>query len=923
MLRRNIKPALAFVVLSMFAPLPLHAGGLPEICGDIGPDVVNLLNRYAAADAANFCVRAMTLAETRCFRQRDQVIQQANFISRRYNLAPVIPGCQPPVLLAAAPPPAYVPPPVLASGAREAVSHASLFGGWWWGLALLPLAGLGFIGGGGGGDDTTSTTATNIPDEFNAQYTLSIIGAKTAYQRGFTGKGVKVALIDTGMDTDNSEFAGRVVDSFNFTNNTAGNSNGANPHGTEVAGILAASRNFHGMHGVAYDANIMSLQVFDDNNQPLNSGGQLSTFAPAINYAVSHGAAVINGSYGPDKNWHDNSKFFGYQIIRNNDLLDGAAYLAAAQAGKILVFPAGDYYGLYPDVAANPTGPGFLPFISPSHNSITGVANGAYRAQGGGTVTADFSGMIGKTIVVVSTDRNNVISSFSNRCGVAAAWCMAAPGENIFTTAPNENYTTVTGTSFAAPQVAGAAAILKQEFPNLSADQIVNILLTTATDLGATGVDAIYGHGLLNLAKATAPIGSNGIALTNSVSGASVSLQSSSLSFSPAFGIAISDKLNTQDIAFLDSYERAYQMPLSNLVRVGNNGFQASDAVFSFGKDEDRTELDVSDSMKVSFTNETSTTNDKMTTGKPQEAGATNVDIKAFSLTSSLSKATTASVHYKDPNALTLGFSDSDRARMNRSINKSAMQNPYAAFATNDGYASIIETEAFGGNVKVAGFFGRENVMEGTNGDAGRNFGSQAELGYNLGGGNKLSFLGGALMENGGVLGSVGSGAFAFGEGTMTVYTGIGGSFNLGSKTTLRGAAYAGYTKPSLSDASLITGMSDLITSSFNIGVEHKDAMSKGDSLSFGIAQPIRVESGNMQFNVPYARDAESDTLYTSNLTQDFGKQGREIDFELNYSVPVEENKSSFSFGALYRKDAGHEAGNNDILGVVRYTNKF
>ncbi|HVY12625.1 MAG TPA: hypothetical protein VHB73_03570, partial [Alphaproteobacteria bacterium] len=297
---------------------------------------------------------------------------------------------------------------------------------------------------------------------------------------------------------------------------------------------------------------------------------------------------------------------------------------------------------------------------------------------------------------------------------------------------------------------------------------------------------------------------------------------------------------------------------------------------------------------------------------------ADDMNLRAFVVTDTLSKSMSASVHYKDPAAFALGFSEADRARMERDLVKRNLENPYASFAAGNGYASTIETDSLGGTLRISGFFGHE----GQDSDA-KNFGSQAELSYGLGQGSKAGFLFGALFEDNSVLGSVGSGAFALGKGTMTVYSGFGATYQLDEKTSLRGAAYAGWTKPSLADNSLITNMSNLITTSFNMGLERHEVARKNDVLSFGISQPIRVENGSMQFNLPYARDAETDSVYSTNLTQDFGKQGREIDLEANYAFPLEDENTTFSFGALYRHDAGHEAGNNDMLGVLRVTKKF
>jgi subtilisin family serine protease len=902
MIRNRISTALAATFLTL-APLSVQAGGLVDRCPPLGQDVIALLQRYAATDPANYCVRAMTLAQTNCRPQ--EVVAAANNIGQQYRLPPVVPGCQPPVLMSA------IPLPLIATLATETVTSAGMSG--WWLAGLAPLGGIGFIDGGGEDGDKT-TTATNIDDEYNAQYGLTTVKAKKAYQRGYTGQGVVVALIDTGVDTSHPEFAGRIAagGGYDFVNNQQGmpDASELNPHGTEVAGVLGANRNFNGMHGVAYDVTIDPLRVFDEN------GNAIANFVGAINYAVSHGDDIINGSYGPDTAWHEYSQDVGHQVIIGADLLEGAAYVNAVQQGAILIFPAGNDYLTAPDIAVNPTGPGFLPFISSANKNITSAQGGAYRDVNGNVINADFSAMEDATIVVVGTDANGNILNYSNRCGVAKNWCMAAPADSILTTAPNGQYATVDGTSFAAPHVAGAAAILKQAFPSLTNEQIVDLLLTTATDIGAPGIDVVYGHGLLNLDAATAPQGGNNVTM-GYVGGPSASLQDTSLVFGPAFGLQASAFLASKELAFLDGYDRAYTTSLNGIVRASQSGFDTDDAVFGYGKPEERDEYKLNDNLKVGFVMDGNGSDARLTGDAPRDQKDSSINLKSFALNSSVTESTSASVHYKDSVALSVGFTESDRGRVDQAINKRSLKNPYAALADN-GYATIVETEGLGGTVRVAGFFGRE----GTDENAGRIFGSHAEATYGIGTQSTASFSFGTVMEDGYVLGSKGEGAFAFGSGTSTMYSGIGASFQLDGDTTLRGTAYVGYTNPSLSDNSLITGMSSLITTAFNASLEHKNLNQEGDVLTLGISQPLRVENGSMQINLPYARDASSNAVYSNSFTQDVGAEGREIDVEASYAFPLDE-QSALSIGSLYRHNAGHQLNVTDLLGVVRYTKKF
>ncbi len=114
------------------------------------------------------------------------------------------------------------------------------------------------------------------------------------------------------------------------------------------------------------------------------------------------------------------------------------------------------------------------------------------------------------------------------------------------------------GTSFSAPAVSGAVALLAQAFPTLSSAQIVDLLLRTATDLGAAGTDAIYGRGELNLARAFAPVGS----LSLSVTAEAVSLTDNA-TLSGAMGDAGAAKLGAR---IKDDYAREFAVDLTGTI---------------------------------------------------------------------------------------------------------------------------------------------------------------------------------------------------------------------------------------------------------------------------------------------------------------------------------------------------------------------
>lgn len=380
------------------------------------------------------------------------------------------------------------------------------------------------------------------PDaEYLRNWGLEMINALPAYQRGFTGKGVTVAVIDSGLNIYHPEFANRISPALkNFgesltpydVSDVAANGM-VQGHGTHVSGIIAAARDGVGMHGVAYDATILPLRAIikgDKADFP---------YLEAMDYAAEAGAGVLNGSFGPpagpDKYVFDPNNPKGsfiknpnytqlpYQPIYGPQLANLQYMLlkSVAEADVVMVFAAGNSFENQPVASAIPVGFGMYPLITPQN-----TASGMYKfihdltdmndektyrftdPADPSVADLDFSDLKGSIIAVVAVGPDKEIAAYSNHCGAAAEWCLAAPGGNdatrkdpdrqIYSTLP-EGYGAYQGTSMAAPHVSGAAAVVRQAFPYMTARQVIETILTTATDIGPA---EIYGKGLLNLGEA-------------------------------------------------------------------------------------------------------------------------------------------------------------------------------------------------------------------------------------------------------------------------------------------------------------------------------------------------------------------------------------------------------------------------------------
>ncbi|GGE87280.1 hypothetical protein GCM10011404_20120 [Sphingomonas prati] len=345
--------------------------------------------------------------------------------------------------------------------------------------------------------------------------------AATAYDRGVTGSGVIAGIIDSGINTTGSEFAGRISAASADLVGARGIQD-ENGHGTAVAGVLGAARNDVGGLGMAYGATLLVLRTDAAGSCTTEDGCTHSDVAIArgIDTAVQNRARVINISLGGDE--------AGSATFR-------AAVGRATAAGVVIVLSAGN------DPTADP-------------EAFALVAN-----------TAEARGLV---VIAGASGADGEIASFSARSGTGSAHYLLALGERVRSVDQTGEAFLYSGTSFSAPLISGAVALLAQAFPNLSGQQIVDILYASATDLGAGGIDAVNGRGRLNLTSAFQPIGATALAGT----GMAVAQAGNAL-LSPAMGDAGLRGSSSTGAVMLDGYQRAFTIDLARtLTRAAPEG---------------------------------------------------------------------------------------------------------------------------------------------------------------------------------------------------------------------------------------------------------------------------------------------------------------------------------------------------------------
>ena len=306
------------------------------------------------------------------------------------------------------------------------------------------------------------------------------------------GGGVIIGFIDSGINKQHEAFALKSKNSVvkRFRNGAVNEDHQESSHGTAVASIAA------GRYGLASSAKIKMFAI------PLRSGTDYEPITlnqlAAKDYKDSrvlknaftnHNLDILNLSFG-SQGTIDN---YTEQDLRTHYRRTIRWLAQAKQQDKtILVWAAGNA-GAYPDASSS------------SPEVLAGLV-------------ARISELQGHSLAVVSVDNNGLISNFSNRCGIAAEFCIAAPGGSMIVADKGNNiWSLKAGTSLAAPYVSGSLALLKQLFrAQLSNTQLVSRILTTANDDGVYANTSIYGHGLLDLGAASNPWGFTSFRSTHS-----------------------------------------------------------------------------------------------------------------------------------------------------------------------------------------------------------------------------------------------------------------------------------------------------------------------------------------------------------------------------------------------------------------------
>lgn len=767
------------------------------------------------------------------------------------------------------------------------------------GVAILLLVGLLFSGcGGGGGGGGVPPPNPNPPDEEErerlpmeeameeeeptppspppppvpcqgiqtadlgclssaGQWALDLIKAEQAWKElqrvkgaGVApGAGVTVGLIDTGIDRDHPSFKGgrgRITE--DIRPGAVDERGGSFSHGTMVASIIAArpTPDFDdgGFSGVAPGVTLKMFAIPLGTADPMRpympiSDSRLDSidedWADLFNYVLGQDLNILNLSFGTAgiiENYDaDELKNNFGQTIAALEQNDGRA------EKTILVWAAGN---------AN-----FSRCTMGAANCVGGYIDASSVELFPGLV-ALIESLRGHSIAVVSVDRNGDIAARSNRCGIAAEWCLAAPGHRVRVAyfGPYQGRPAVqrftsdyTGTSFAAPMVAGGLAIMKQLFRDqLSNTELVTRLFATANKSGRYADRSIYGQGMMDLGAATRPVGNTLVAGGNTVSDGGIGLRLTSLRLGGAFGDALGQSLAGQEIAAFDALGAPFWFRLADLT--GSTPVPSSLLRL----------YELMDDAPIS-----QWIGGQLTTLTPGRVGGSVEQDLGYG-------------------RLRFGFLETP----------TGVEGGHFMLARNATTLTLT-----GANGMAATAFT-------TSGLAGRAPTSGAALSwrpFDV----PVGFRAGWLNERGTLLGTAAAGAF----GSLSAdaaFAGIETGFEVGT-WRLSADAELGTAIPRLRGG-MMTRMSSLTTSAFALHATR--LLTNGGSVRVSVSQPLRVEEGRAALSVPIGR-TKGGAVLRSSLAADLTPSGRQMNVSAQWRHPLAD-RGELRFAATWMRHPGHSA---------------
>ena len=754
--------------------------------------------------------------------------------------------------------------------------------------------------------------------EYRRHWGLEAINASSAYARGATGENVLIGITDSGLDETHAEIKGANLspnsdlEYSNYIPNTR-----QKRHGTMVASIAAGTleKNISTpMHGVGFDSEILFVAIQlaepDEDYDPVDLGD-----------TDSDGNVTNADDVAQDFSGIDNffSSLFDFYDFYNADIVNNSYGFS----GNIIDYSQAQVRNAFPNTILSMSQEGTPDYDKTIYVWAAGNAGGYDDADNSNPeLLAGMSYFIeeiqGHSIAVVSIDEDGEISDFSNRCGVAKDFCIAAPGGGVTVAYPtsmddagiyvdeindpdscvqdNSCYAVAGGTSFAAPFVTGGLAAISSYFEGqLGSTEIVSRLFSTANKDGVYADSAVYGQGLMDLAAATAPVGETSAMMSYSLSGPMVSASITSLQMvNPAFGDAIARGVSNHSVIFFDELQAPFRNSLNNLVadyRNQINPITGFDEMQNFSRSMLSTNSEFFEVGQANFQN---ISNELVTPTHLLESKANKNQYFAY-----FNESNKTFISQGINGSWALGIFKDTYLRNNSAL-RSKFNNPWLNYtASGASFGSIKELNntynlAYTLSAGRNKFSPNETFLEKNSSLLGL-----IEIQSN----SKLPSLQlGILQENDSNSGLAGSGALSGTKNQITKFVGLSSVKNLfGGKVF--GSIHWGQSSDISHNNGMLKSIKDVKSSSFGFGYIHTSIFNESDQLTISIDQPLRVESGKLNLDVPVYRTKQKDVIFNS-LSFGLRPSGREVNSKINYSTAFKKMNFDFAFG--YKSDPYH-----------------
>ncbi|NMG75233.1 S8 family peptidase [Aromatoleum diolicum] len=680
------------------------------------------------------------------------------------------------------------------------------------------------------------------------------VKADLAHARGYTGFGAVVAVLDTGVMGTHLELKTQLASTQMFDSSIGRyvTPTDLNGHGTHVAGIVAGSTGTGYSYGIAPDAKILPIKVFSSSTWLASS----TALASGLRLAAGNSSvSVINMSLG-------GSTKLG--------LTFEDALRATIAADKLVVVAAGNSGGAAPQWPAR------------------------YAKE---------TWAKGQIIAVGAVDANNRIASFSNRAGDTANWFMVAPGTSVLSSYKTGGYVYMSGTSMAAPVVAGAAAVIEGAWPQLKAGQVASILFQTATDLGAAGVDTIYGWGLLNVDRAMQPIGTLSVPLsgTTTVSGTTASVSTSVASWS---GLRAAGNNGQFRGITVDDFNRDFKTDFSAGIRAPARE-RIADTLASAGRSLQVTEQLLSDGSRFLTAVE-----DQRPAGLFATAG-THRTLLASSAVFKLAGDRELALATGGLAGSYFGLADSDPSLANPyfGLTQSAAQ---MAFGFSRGGLKI-KAGVLNGALNAA--MARQHAYADVSGGRA----AIGELNYALGRDAMVGLQLAEVAEGDSYLGAVTGQAMALDQARTRTVT-AHATYRLTEDAVLAAQYSVGRTADSRGTG-LLASTQGVHSDTFLIGLVGHKAFTRDDRLAVTLSSPLRIASGTMQLRMPVAITEAGDPVFESRRVS-LAATSREMKLGVDYAMPLS-RASSLSYIVALRHNANHVEGEREAQTGLVFRSTF